>query len=151
MDAFLQEFFPSVYRKERTARGGGGQYCKFDSQLLTAFTSSLYLAALVASFFVASVARSLGRRWSMFGGGVSFLAGAALNAAARDVAMLIVGRILLGVGIGFAGLVSSQSELHASLEEMNNRFCSSIIQCVCVGSRSRSTCRRWRLTASAAR
>ncbi|PVH31593.1 hypothetical protein PAHAL_9G184400 [Panicum hallii] len=105
MDAFLQEFFPSVYREERTARGGGsGQYCKFDSQLLTAFTSSLYLAALVASFFVASVARSLGRRWSMFGGGVSFLAGAALNAAARDVAMLIVGRILLGVGVGFAGL-----------------------------------------------
>jgi MFS family permease len=123
MDAFLQEFFPSVYREERTARGGGsGQYCKFDSQLLTAFTSSLYLAALVASFFVASVARSLGRRWSMFGGGVSFLAGAALNAAARDVAMLIVGRILLGVGVGFAGLVSSEIRSRAaSIEEMNNR------------------------------
>ncbi|KAF8722249.1 hypothetical protein HU200_022558 [Digitaria exilis] len=103
MDTFLQEFFPSVYRKERTARGGS-QYCKFDSQLLTAFTSSLYLAALAASFFVASVARSLGRRWCMFGGGVSFLAGAALNAAARNVSMLIVGRILLGVGVGFAGL-----------------------------------------------
>ncbi|KAF8682040.1 hypothetical protein HU200_045500 [Digitaria exilis] len=103
MDTFLQEFFPSVYRKERTARGGS-QYCRFDSQLLTAFTSSLYLAALAASFFVASVARSLGRRWCMFGGGVSFLAGAALNAAARNVSMLIVGRILLGVGVGFAGL-----------------------------------------------
>ncbi|CAL4942888.1 unnamed protein product [Urochloa decumbens] len=104
MDTFLQQFFPSVYRKEQTARGGGSQYCKFDSQLLTAFTSSLYLAALVASFFVASVARSLGRKWSMFGGGVSFLAGAALNAAARNVAMLIFGRILLGVGVAFAGL-----------------------------------------------
>ncbi|OEL14617.1 Sugar transport protein 10 [Dichanthelium oligosanthes] len=104
MDTFLQEFFPSVYRKEQTARGGGSHYCKFDSQLLTAFTSSLYLAALVASSFVASVARSLGRRWCMFGGGVSFLVGAALNAAAQDVAMLIVGRILLGIGVGFAGL-----------------------------------------------
>ncbi|CAL4917611.1 unnamed protein product [Urochloa decumbens] len=105
MDTFLQQFFPSVYRKEQTAaRGGGSQYCKFDSQLLTAFTSSLYLAALVASSFVASVARSLGRKWSMFGGGVSFLAGAALNAAAQNVAMLIVGRILLGVGVAFAGL-----------------------------------------------
>ena len=108
MDAFLHKFFPSVYRKEQTARGGGGssQYCKFDSQLLTAFTSSLYLAALVASYFVASVARSLGRKWSMFGGGVSFLAGATLNAAAQDVAMLIVGRILLGIGVSFAALVS---------------------------------------------
>ncbi|CAD6205618.1 unnamed protein product [Miscanthus lutarioriparius] len=105
MDAFLHKFFPSVYRKEQTARGGGSsQYCKFDSQLLTAFTSSLYLAALVASFFVASVARSLGRKWSMFGGGVSFLAGATLNAAAQDVAMLIVGRILLGIGVSFAAL-----------------------------------------------
>ncbi|KAJ1294770.1 hypothetical protein BS78_01G172100 [Paspalum vaginatum] len=107
MDAFLHKFFPSVYRKEQAAARGGGsqsQYCKFDSQLLTAFTSSLYLAALVASFFVAAVARSLGRKWCMFGGGVSFLAGAALNAAARDVAMLIVGRILLGVGVGFTGL-----------------------------------------------
>ncbi|KAL6599520.1 hypothetical protein ACP70R_045657 [Stipagrostis hirtigluma subsp. patula] len=103
MDTFLQQFFPSVYRKAQTARGGS-QYCKFDSQLLTAFTSSLYLAALVASFFVASVARSLGRKWSMFGGGVSFLAGAALNAAAQNVATLIVGRVLLGVGVGFAGL-----------------------------------------------
>ncbi|KAL6839554.1 hypothetical protein ACP4OV_030824 [Aristida adscensionis] len=105
MDTFLQRFFPSVYPKEQqTAARGGSQYCKFDSQLLTAFTSSLYLAALVASFFVASVARNLGRKWSMFCGGVSFLAGAALNAAAQNVAMLIVGRILLGIGAGFAVL-----------------------------------------------
>jgi MFS family permease len=42
----------------------------------------------------------------MFGGGVSFLAGATLNGAARNVAMLIVGRILLGIGVAFCGLVS---------------------------------------------
>jgi MFS family permease len=108
MDTFLEKFFPSVYHKEQMAHGGSSQYCKFDSQLLTAFTSSLYLAALVASFFVASVARSFGRKWCMFAGGVSFLAGAALNAAAQNVAMLIVGRILLGVGVGFAGLVGSE-------------------------------------------
>jgi MFS family permease len=105
MDSFLKEFFPSVYAKAE-ANKDTNQYCKFDSQLLTAFTSSLYLAALVASFFVASVARSVGRKWSMFGGGVSFLAGATLNAAAQDVAMLIVGRILLGIGVSFAALVS---------------------------------------------
>ncbi|KAM0847366.1 hypothetical protein ACQ4PT_055070 [Festuca glaucescens] len=104
MDTFLEKFFPSVYHKEQMAHGSSSQYCKFDSQLLTAFTSSLYLAALVASFFVASVARTFGRKWCMFGGGVSFLAGAALNGAAQNVAMLIVGRILLGVGVGFAGL-----------------------------------------------
>jgi len=44
----------------------------------------------------------MGRKWSMFGGGLTFLIGAALNGAAKNVAMLIVGRILLGIGVGFA-------------------------------------------------
>ena len=105
MDAFLQEFFPSVYRKERTARGGGGQYCKFDSQLLTAFTSSLYLAALVASLFAGYITKKCGRRVSMLGGGVIFLAGAILNGLAQNVAMLIIGRIFLGIGVGFSNQV----------------------------------------------
>ncbi|KAL6619724.1 hypothetical protein ACP70R_034863 [Stipagrostis hirtigluma subsp. patula] len=50
MDPFLMKFFPSVYRKEQGAeRDQSNQHCKFDSQLLTTFTSSLYLAALVAA------------------------------------------------------------------------------------------------------
>ncbi|KAG0481500.1 hypothetical protein HPP92_012358 [Vanilla planifolia] len=101
MDSFLRKFFPKVYRKEKEATDTT-QYCKFDSQLLTTFTSSLYLAALIASFFASTVTRSLGRKWSMLGGGFSFLVGAALNGAAENVAMLIIGRILLGIGVGFA-------------------------------------------------
>ncbi|CAI0415425.1 unnamed protein product [Linum tenue] len=60
-------------------------YCKFDSHLLTLFTSSVF-----------------GRKISMLFGGIVFLAGAILNGVAVDVAMLIVGRLLLGVGVGFA-------------------------------------------------
>ncbi|KAM0896455.1 hypothetical protein ACQ4PT_023165 [Festuca glaucescens] len=101
MDPFLSRFFPSVSRKQREA-DDSNQYCKFDSQPLTMFTSSLYLAALVASLFAASVTRLAGRKWSMFVGGVTFLAGCALNGAAQNVAMLILGRVLLGVGVGFA-------------------------------------------------
>lgn len=41
----------------------------------------------------------------MVTGGFAFLLGAALQAAAYDWWMLIVGRILLGVGIGFANEV----------------------------------------------
>jgi sugar porter (SP) family MFS transporter len=102
MDPFLSRFFPSVYRKQAESADGGNQYCKFDSQLLTLFTSSLYVAALIASLFAASVTRAAGRKWSMFAGGVTFLAGCALNGAAVNVAMLILGRVLLGVGVGFA-------------------------------------------------
>ncbi|XP_073005738.1 sugar transport protein MST3-like [Typha latifolia] len=101
MDSFLKKFFPDVYRKEKEDQNTN-QYCKFDSQILTTFTSSLYLAALIASFFASLVTRAFGRKWSMFGGGITFLVGAALNGAAQNVLMLILGRILLGIGVGFA-------------------------------------------------
>ncbi|KAJ6796929.1 putative sugar carrier protein C [Iris pallida] len=101
MDSFLLKFFPSVYHKEKLDQNTN-QYCKFDSQLLTSFTSSLYLAALVASFFASAVTRAFGRKYSMLGGGLTFLVGAAINGLARNVAMLIIGRILLGIGVGFA-------------------------------------------------
>ncbi|KAK7822235.1 sugar transport protein 1 [Quercus suber] len=78
------------------------QYCKFDSVTLTMFTSSLYLAALLASFGASWVTKKLGRKISMLTGGLVFLAGAIINAAAQNIAMLIIGRILLGIGVGFA-------------------------------------------------
>jgi sugar porter (SP) family MFS transporter len=101
MDSFLSEFFPSVYAQAK-ANKDTNQYCKFNSQLLTLFTSSLYLAALATSFVAASVTRIFGRKWSMFCGGITFLAGSALNGAATNLMMLIMGRLLLGVGVGFA-------------------------------------------------
>ncbi|CAL5038712.1 unnamed protein product [Urochloa decumbens] len=105
MDPFLLRFFPSVYRKQREASaagGGGSPYCMFDSQLLTTFTSSIFLSALAASLVAASFTRAAGRKWSMFCGGATFLAGCVLNAAAESVLMLILGRVLLGLGVGFA-------------------------------------------------
>ncbi|GFQ07774.1 sugar carrier protein c [Phtheirospermum japonicum] len=101
MDPFLKKFFPSVYSKQH-ADDSTNQYCKFDSVTLTMFTSSLYLAALVSSIVAGTVTRRLGRKLSMLLGGVLFCAGALLNGLAQSLWMLIVGRILLGLGIGFA-------------------------------------------------
>ncbi|RWR92608.1 Sugar/inositol transporter [Cinnamomum micranthum f. kanehirae] len=101
MDVFLKDFFPQVYHKMKE-ESAENMYCKFDSQVLTAFTSSLYLAGLVASFFASATTRVFGRKVSMLFGGATFLAGSAINGAAVNVAMLIIGRILLGVGVGFA-------------------------------------------------
>ncbi|KAF3612572.1 Sugar transport protein 10 [Capsicum annuum] len=78
------------------------QYCKFDSQLLTLFTSSLYLAALVTSIGASFVSKKHGRKLTMFLGGLFFLIGAVLNAAAVHISMLILGRFFLGLGVGFA-------------------------------------------------
>ncbi|XP_007043260.2 PREDICTED: sugar transport protein 11 [Theobroma cacao] len=102
MESFLKKFFPSVLEKQKDEAAHESEYCKFDSQLLTLFTSSLYFAALVASFFAAAVTRTFGRKPSMFIGGLVFLIGSILNGVAMNVGLLIIGRLLLGVGVGFA-------------------------------------------------
>ncbi|KAI4328610.1 hypothetical protein L6164_020948 [Bauhinia variegata] len=101
MEPFLIKFFPSVYKQMKGETGNDSTYCKFDNELLTLFTSSLYLAALVASFFASTTTRALGRKPSMFLGGLFFLVGALLNGFAVNIAMLIIGRLLLGFGVGY--------------------------------------------------
>jgi MFS family permease len=110
MDPFLKEFFPSVYRKKNEDKTTN-QYCQYDSQTLTMFTSSLYLAALLSSLVASTVTRKFGRKLSMLFGGVLFLIGALINGFAQHVWMLIVGRILLGFGTGFANQVEHPSSL----------------------------------------
>lgn len=105
MDSFLKKFFPEVLTKMKEDTKISN-YCMFDSQLLTSFTSSLYVAGLVASFFASSITRAFGRMPSILVGGAAFLAGAALGGAAFNVTMLILGRVLLGVGVGFANQVA---------------------------------------------
>ncbi|KAJ3677271.1 hypothetical protein LUZ60_002995 [Juncus effusus] len=99
MDPFLEKFFPAVYRKKNSS--SQNNYCKYDNQGLAAFTSSLYIAGLVASLAASPVTKNYGRKVSILCGGISFLVGATLNAAAQNLAMLLLGRIMLGVGIGF--------------------------------------------------
>ncbi|KAE8663464.1 Sugar transport protein 13 [Hibiscus syriacus] len=101
MPDFLEKFFPAVYHRTRNP-GTEGNYCKYDNQGLQLFTSSLYLAGLTATFFASYTTRKLGRRLTMLIAGFFFIAGVVLNAAAQDLAMLIIGRILLGCGVGFA-------------------------------------------------
>ncbi|CAI9100410.1 OLC1v1037407C1 [Oldenlandia corymbosa var. corymbosa] len=100
MDDFLKEFFPHVYRRSQEHHDET-DYCKYEDQILTFFTSSLYYAALVITPVASRVTRNFGRRASILVGSVSFFAGGLVNAAAKNVAMLIVGRCLLGFGIGF--------------------------------------------------
>lgn len=106
MEPFLDKFFPEVSRKmNATATEKVNQYCKYESQTLTMFTSSLYLAALLSSLVASPVTRTFGRRLSMLAGGLLFFAGAIINASAKVVWTLIIGRVLLGFGIGFTNQV----------------------------------------------
>ncbi|CAN6548016.1 unnamed protein product [Malus baccata var. baccata] len=101
MPHFQKKFFPVVYRKTQES-GLESNYCKYDNQGLQLFTSSLYLAALISTFFASYTTRSLGRKLTMLIAGIFFIAGTVFNAAAINLLMLIIGRILLGCGVGFA-------------------------------------------------
>ncbi|KAJ8441687.1 hypothetical protein Cgig2_019074 [Carnegiea gigantea] len=65
MDMFLKRFLTMVYRKASVEAGHENPYCKFDSHLLQFSTSSLYLTALVASFFVVVISKKFGRKMSI--------------------------------------------------------------------------------------
>ncbi|PNX72030.1 sugar transport protein 5-like, partial [Trifolium pratense] len=99
MVPFLEKFFPDILRK--AANTQVNMYCVYDSQVLTLFTSSLYLAGLVSSLAASKVTAAYGRRNVIIIGGILFLAGGAINGGAENIPMLILGRVLLGFGVGF--------------------------------------------------
>jgi MFS family permease len=96
MDDFLSKFFPQVVRAKKV----NNNYCHYDNQGLSAFTSSLYLAGMVSAVFAQYSTRQLGRTKTMLIAGSSVLIGAILNVSGVNLAMLIIGRIMLGLGIG---------------------------------------------------
>ena len=100
MDDFLLKFFPDVYEKRHNVKTDN--YCLFDSEVLTLFTSSLYLAALLTTLLAASrLTRTRGRKASILIGAIFFLLGSVLDAASENLTMLVSGRIALGIGLGF--------------------------------------------------
>ncbi|KAL6179891.1 hypothetical protein ACLB2K_046562 [Fragaria x ananassa] len=99
MPSFLLKFFPSVLKKAAATKPN--IYCVYDSQLLTTFTSSLYIAGMFATLVASRLVKTIGRRNVMLLGGSTFLVGSALNGGAVNVAMLILGRMMLGFGLGF--------------------------------------------------
>lgn len=104
MDSFLKKFFPTVYIKKHQAKANN--YCKYNNQYLQLFASSLYFAAIVASFFASVISKKFGRKPTIQVASILFLSGAVLNAAAQNLAMLIAGRMLLGAGVGFGNQVA---------------------------------------------
>lgn len=99
MDDFLIKFFPKVY--ERKKHAVEDNYCKFDDQFVQLFTSSLYLSALVSSFFASKVCSKYGRKLTILVASLFCILGVTVTAAANNLTMLIIGRVLLGVGVGF--------------------------------------------------
>lgn len=99
MNSFLKRFFPEVYSKKQDSKVS--HYCQFNSELLTLFTSALYIAGLLATLVASSVTMRFGRRMSMLIGGTFYIAGSVFGGAAINIPMLLLNRIFLGIGLGF--------------------------------------------------
>ncbi|KAJ4776718.1 hypothetical protein LUZ62_060975 [Rhynchospora pubera] len=102
MDSFLKEFYPKVYLRMLEGKDISN-YCKFDSQLLMVFTSSMYISGLITTtLFASTFTEKFGRRLSMLFGRAMFVVGAAVGGGAVNLSMIILARVLLGVGMGFS-------------------------------------------------
>ncbi|KAH7298790.1 hypothetical protein KP509_25G059200 [Ceratopteris richardii] len=100
MDDFLLKFYPNVYAHKKSSKDDN--YCKYNDQVFQLFSSSLYLAALLATFLASVISKKFGRRTTMLFAGMFFICGTVLGTAAQNLAMLIAGRAFLGCGLGFA-------------------------------------------------
>ncbi|XP_030470499.1 sugar transport protein 8-like [Syzygium oleosum] len=100
MDDFLKKFFMNVYEKKKHVHENN--YCKYNDALLQLFTSSLYIAALLASFVASRLCTKMGRKPTMQIASIFFMVGVGLQAGGINIVMIVCGRIMLGIGVGFA-------------------------------------------------
>jgi SP family galactose:H+ symporter-like MFS transporter len=74
---------------------------------LQAFTISVVLIGCMAGAIVAGgVADGIGRRHTLLAAGVIFFAGALVSALAPNESVLLGGRLVVGIGIGFSSVVA---------------------------------------------
>lgn len=74
-----------------------------EKELITSATS---LGALIGAIVGGFLANLLGRRWVLLGSNVIFVVGTIIQLAARHVWTMIVGRFVLGWGVGIASLIA---------------------------------------------
>lgn len=73
-----------------------------EQEIITAATT---IGAIVGALALGGLADKLGRRWTMAIADVFFTVGAVLIACSYSVAQMIVGRLILGVGVGGAAVI----------------------------------------------
>ncbi|XP_055345584.1 uncharacterized protein LOC129593350 [Paramacrobiotus metropolitanus] len=73
---------------------------------ITGYIAFSFLAGAIAgAAIVAKLADGLGRRYSIFMGSVLFMVGGAMQAGAVNLSMLLVGRVVAGLGVGVMSAV----------------------------------------------
>ncbi len=95
---FAARFFPDTLNPPAES----SPFCQFNDHVMQLFVSSLFLAGAAAALAGMFTSRRWGRKPTMVLGGLCFLIGTVLVASAFETAQLVVGRVVLGFGVGFA-------------------------------------------------
>ncbi|KAK9811165.1 hypothetical protein WJX73_007732 [Symbiochloris irregularis] len=105
MPGFLEQFFPGVLEEVDRDNTPGDtsreRFCQYNNQGLQWFTSSMFIAGAAACLPAGWITRKYGRKFAMLVAGLLFTAGVALSTAAWSLWVLILGRVLLGLGNSF--------------------------------------------------
>jgi len=96
-------------------------------------TSWVTLGALFGALIAGGTADRIGRRWTAVGAGVLFAAGALVEAVAPDATMLTVGRVITGLGVGFASVVAPLYAAEMAPKRLRGRFVSTYQLAITVG------------------
>ncbi|MEZ5205765.1 MAG: sugar porter family MFS transporter [Acidimicrobiales bacterium] len=104
------------------------------SQLLTeVVTSWVTLGALVGALLAGGLADKLGRRLTLILAGALFLAGALLSGLAPGTAVLVLGRLVIGFGVGVASVAAPLYAAELAPAESRGRFVSSYQLAITIG------------------
>lgn len=98
-DAILQDFF-SINPTSREECCGENTYCLYNDQILEFFTAIFYLMALPGSILGSHISNRYGCRQTMRLSGVFFVVGLGISCGSINLAMLFIGRSLIGIGAG---------------------------------------------------
>ncbi|KAL9675216.1 hypothetical protein QQ045_003417 [Rhodiola kirilowii] len=105
MRSFLEEFFSDIWMKlKEEDTTTSDMYCMYNSQVLTAVTSSLYIGGLISCLFAPCLTSAIDHRSVIIVCGCTSFVGCAINGGATNIITLTLGRILVGVGVGFTTL-----------------------------------------------
>lgn len=88
------------------ALNGIKQHFTLSSILVEVVTSWVTLGALIGSLAGGYLADRYGRRRAVLIAGLLFILGALLQALAPDVSLLVIGRLVVGVGVGVAAVAA---------------------------------------------
>jgi len=106
---------------------------KLSPTLLEVVTSWVTLGALVGSLAGGEIADRLGRRTALLAAAGLFAAGAAVEAFAPNVTILVAGRLVVGFGVGVAAVAAPLYAAELAPAEHRGRFVSAYQLAITIG------------------